>query len=1236
MISNLSSNGNNHFGRSECQRLCFIRSQYTSVVALEIAALLVSHQNTYSVELLEESFLIENLLTMQGQEMNKKRYTIFPLAQLAESLSWLWTYSSTTDTKATQCLRIPIAAAITTLVGSSGHANTQTIVSAFSQLEEKHSKELSGALSDFFESDASANLHVDDNSTDLDDAKFLGSRRSILHALCRSVQCIGLVFSSLDDVALCSIETCVFSPINTGYFLPIIITKVLGNISDFVMEKYGDGNNASSRLWAEEYPFGFRRAGAQLDILLHKAYKCLHGIHLSSQNSHTAVSKDYAIPVTTASALTAQLYRCIMRAYAGGRRTIPIDSLECVLSALPGVEESDALIGIKDYLYHNVGAPMYSEETMPDILEPDYAIIDKKPEGVPEWIFDDERNSGDNNDQDEVHIIRKGICEYFTEGPLPCLGSSTYSSKPEESRTAKEREMASQAERAVHKKFQYIVESLKYKPHDASKWYRAGLCVGVKIDIILDRLPQASQGYNASEFYLKRFANENDRQTDFRKVEPESLPLVSLLEQQHKAYTEEISNNELDLVLGNDLSIFLETPWSSFSCLRDFSLRLGEFLRQRETSKSNIAGDFDGEFSRWSMIQSKFDEGNFADWQHDLGRMFVRALAQIREKCIRVAFSLSKKTTNKKIQDLHPEISESLGTMYYNDIGFSLRILTPFEIRQRSKLAQLFFQRALSSILETEGEDDLAEYELLLMVGKCQEKIAKTLQSESYSSTSGRLYEVNMCKALESYNKAMLALQNYEKQNGSLDIQAGGSAHGILEMIYRLHASRLKILLSAVKKAKYEREMAEIEALNITESFWFEKPKLVSNEARESNADIRERVWAVLADIVESMVHCRREQSFFHRSIFRHAQALLWAPLFHDPDGFVQDGSLALVPAHKSYRLRGLSSGSCAKSADAILNSLFDKKRPQLCAVWVTTPPSPSPFEYINDSSRKFDRLRCKYIGAFIDCMRLCRRRSILENFLKWCKATSRDLPSFYDETATEEGETPQSSHSSSNLITSTGLTYFAMKYANNAVAQIICQEISELILKEMNEKEWEKQMTELLGDAYKCFLRLNCPEDDSLWQSVKFKHQIHDGTIFEVEALCNAFMALNGIKSTPSIPISWEQKRLLFRFAAKEAEKLFPALGISSISMKKKRKRKNQETTNSKSRIESRDTVKKKIAVKVPVGLEEGQKFVITINCGYFRRNVQLLATSTKKIKFYLDIPKDAGSEIKYSHVKT
>ena len=77
---------------------------------------------------------------------------------------------------------------------------------------------------------------------------------------------------------------------------------------------------------------------------------------------------------------------------------------------------------------------------------------------------------------------------------------------------------------------------------------------------------------------------------------------------------------------------------------------------------------------------------------------------------------------------------------------------------------------------------------------------------------------------------------------------------------------------------------------------------------------LRKKVWLILADVVSAMAFCRRENAFFHRSVYRHAQALMWAPIFHDPETTLGQGSLCTVPANKSYHLRGLSGESCANS----------------------------------------------------------------------------------------------------------------------------------------------------------------------------------------------------------------------------------------------------------------------------------------------------------------------------------
>lgn len=161
----------------------------------------------------------------------------------------------------------------------------------------------------------------------------------------------------------------------------------------------------------------------------------------------------------------------------------------------------------------------------------------------------------------------------------------------------------------------------------------------------------------------------------------------------------------------------------------------------------------------------------------------------------------------------------------------------------------------------------------------------------------------------------------FTSDGNTLEFQGGGSSHGITEMVYRLHASRLKTLLAAVKSVRHERNYFISEALRITSKHWFNK----APDGFE-DMDLNDQLWEVFCDVVDAIASARREQPFFHRSVYRHAQAMLWAPIFHDPDGCLK-GCLEPVPAHKAHRIQGLGSGPCVNSAEPIINTLFDKKR---------------------------------------------------------------------------------------------------------------------------------------------------------------------------------------------------------------------------------------------------------------------------------------------------------------------
>lgn len=180
-----------------------------------------------------------------------------------------------------------------------------------------------------------------------------------------------------------------------------------------------------------------------------------------------------------------------------------------------------------------------------------------------------------------------------------------------------------------------------------------------------------------------------------------------------------------------------------------------------------------------------------------------------------------------------------------------------------------------------------------------------------------------MTSAMDHYASAYEQAKKIEKDGGFIVDQSGGSAHGCTEILYRIHASRLKCLISAATREESELPLAEEESLRLTERHWFKVPEDIDALKKEH---IRDRIWNVLSDIVCGLVQCRVDQSFFHRSVYRHAQALMWSPIFYDPTS--SEGSLDSVPATRSYQIRGLNNSTpVAHSAEIIMSSLFDKKR---------------------------------------------------------------------------------------------------------------------------------------------------------------------------------------------------------------------------------------------------------------------------------------------------------------------
>lgn len=180
--------------------------------------------------------------------------------------------------------------------------------------------------------------------------------------------------------------------------------------------------------------------------------------------------------------------------------------------------------------------------------------------------------------------------------------------------------------------------------------------------------------------------------------------------------------------------------------------------------------------------------------------------------------------------------------------------MTLHEKRTIAERSNFYFTEAveLSSSSDYAQKCSTISHELYFMIGKCFEKNVSTLKEEKYSSDSAkdgrpaRLYETVMTFAIRNYSKAFVDARAAEQSSGGPDkSNLGGSSHGAFEYLYRLHASRLKVLLSAIRCSKEECELAEVEAFRIASQTWFDE----SNET--STSGVRGKTWDIFVDCVD-------------------------------------------------------------------------------------------------------------------------------------------------------------------------------------------------------------------------------------------------------------------------------------------------------------------------------------------------------------------------------------------------
>eukprot|EP00985_Skeletonema_marinoi_P031466 scaffold37702_cov155-Skeletonema_marinoi.AAC.5 len=981
---------------------------------------------------------------------------IAPLAQFSESLLWFWKFmsnridaTSPSENAVKDRLLVSVCATMIALCGSPG-------VSV-----DFASSKYSPTNSDYFDSDNSVNgVFLPDVSVE---SELQHSKRTLTRKYCQLTQCISLAFEFSEKAA--SRDGC-YPSSQHGPFLSLVAVRTLSNMADEIFTLF------SEDIWNEEWPYGARECGSTLDSVLSKAYSSIYGFSLTSQAQNNDSSKSYAPESIMAAA---QLFRSVKRVYnKHNRRSPPTKAFETMEMALPVVEENAVSKAIRGYMF----------DADKDVDAVRFSRVDT-PTGFPEWVFSEAQTGIGASDEDSscVEILRRGICRELAKCPISHIGSD----EPEEGNEglSEERESTQRYELNLGRKFRAVIDDLSYDPRNIENWMVLSECLGFKADIICDRLVRENDPYDT---------------TDFR---PPMKPAKSLaarsLDELHEIQSSEYTRRNWHPFIGKDLSAYMQYPWSNLNSLRDCSKHVESSLSPAsESGHESETVDL----QIWREIESIFEKGEYTSWANAWAGMFVTALRTMRMKALRVARYLAK----KKLGKMHPsEVCEDIGTALYGDLmastvyGFPMQRMSNHEKRAIAEGTKYYFEEAieLSKSVDYASDSKTESWEVQFMIGKCCEKIASTLRDEIYPTDDcpkKRIYETMMSEAIQNYSAALGDAQKVEKAGGGQDNKNGGSSHGSREVLYRLHATRFKVLLSAIRQAADDFGLAEMEACRISSTSWFDD----SNKLQTSDDDVRHKTWDLYVDCVQGLASCRKGISYFHRAAYRLAQALLWAPAFHDPRFCFHEGSIESIPPFKRGRISELDKDSFAECAANVIGSLFDKKRSHLVAVWVTTSAAPPPFEVLNDSVRKYDALRLKYIKAFIDTMVLCKRRDKIETFLSWAVSSSQDIPGFYEASAmTFQGGNPGNS-----LLSGSGFLTKVQRAAMIALAKMVLQDLALMKKDGINEKA-----RKLLKDDFKLshnlFLRLNSTPEEILRAAHSNK------PLDEVVAFCRCYLSI-------------------------------------------------------------------------------------------------------------------------------
>jgi len=216
-----------------------------------------------------------------------------------------------------------------------------------------------------------------------------------------------------------------------------------------------------------------------------------------------------------------------------------------------------------------------------------------------------------------------------------------------------------------------------------------------------------------------------------------------------------------------------------------------------------------------------------------------------------------------------------------------------------------------------------------------------------------------------------------------------------------------------------------------------------------------------------------------------------------------------------------------------------------------------------------------------------------LETLLKWCYAVPRDLHNFYASSIVENDSSSHHYHTKDNLLLKgSGLHFFVKKYANTAVCRALVESLSKFDPGHCSSSE-RNDAVEQFGEIYRCFLRLNCPAEDAIWQTHKVKRDFQAGLIPEADALCGAYRCIvtkadNSI--TQVTKISWEKKMVALRTASKKGSGMFASIAAEMSVLRRARKKRRSNEMKSPIETENRLGVPSPLQTDIPTDSQPGE----------------------------------------------